>query len=38
VLTLDIGHGRIAAICIVVNPEKLRAVPPLSWLNETERS
>ena len=29
VLTLDILDGRIRAIRIVVNPEKLRAVPPL---------
>jgi RNA polymerase sigma-70 factor (ECF subfamily) len=27
VLTLDIADGRIAAIRIVVNPEKLRAIP-----------
>jgi RNA polymerase sigma-70 factor (ECF subfamily) len=36
VLTLDILDGRIRAIRIVVNPEKLRAVPPL--LEEEGRS
>jgi RNA polymerase sigma-70 factor, ECF subfamily len=30
VLTLDTESGRIRAIRVVVNPEKLRTIPPLS--------
>ena len=33
VLTLDVADGRIKAVRIVANPEKLRAVPPL-WREE----
>jgi len=29
-VTLDVADGRIQAIRIIVNPEKLRAIPPLS--------
>jgi hypothetical protein len=36
VLTFDVADGRIQAIRIVLNPEKLRAVPPLP--DEDERS
>jgi hypothetical protein len=30
VVTLDVAGGRIRAVHIVVNPEKLRAIPSLS--------
>jgi RNA polymerase sigma-70 factor, ECF subfamily len=30
VVTLDVANGRLQGVCIVVNPDKLRAIPPTS--------
>ena len=38
VLALEVSGGRIGAMYLVVNPEKLGSVPPLAELDEKERS
>jgi RNA polymerase sigma-70 factor, ECF subfamily len=38
VVTIEVGEGTVRAIRLVVNPEKLRAVPPLGQIEREEGS